>query len=280
MNRVLPRLTLFATWRVLLAMAVAVGVLGSQGGGGTLAYFTASVSNGGNTFTAGKIVLDNATIGSGVATPLLTFTSGALPASTVCENNDQSVAGAYVAAVGNASGTRPMVPGDKCAAKLTISSGSTTLDIYYNIALQANAFGAAGTLNARLNDALYLEIGQSASCSPTTSLTGSTGYISKFIGGSADGTHFGLVQSATTYVEGDATMTASGSTNTTVNAGSTQDWCVQVSLPRGTGTSGGISPLNAAYNNTGASDVTTVQGGTTTYTFVVNARQKANATNP
>jgi predicted ribosomally synthesized peptide with SipW-like signal peptide len=279
MNGVMPRLTLFATWRVLLAMAVAVGVLGSQGGGGTLAYFTASVSNGGNTFTAGKIVLDNATIGSGVATPLLTFTSSALPAVAVCANNDQA-AGSFVAAVGNNSGTRPMVPGDKCAAKLTISSASTTLDIYYNIALQANAFGAAGSLNARFNDALFLEIGQSATCAPGTDLSAVTGHVQKFIGGSADGTHLGLVQSATTYLEGDATMTSGGSTNTTVNGGSTQDWCIQVSLPRGTGTSGGISPLNAAYNNTGASDVTTVQGGSTTYTFVVNARQKANAATP
>jgi hypothetical protein len=237
------------------------------------------VNNGGNSFTTGKIALDNATIGSGVATPLLTFTSAALPAVAVCANNDQA-AGSFVAAVGNNSGTRPMAPGDKCAAKLTISSASTTLDIYYNIALQANAFGAAGTLNARLNDALQLEIAQGSTCAPGTDISSGTGYVKKFIGGSADGTHFGLVQSATTYLQGDATMTAGGSTNTTLNAPSTQDWCIQVSLPRGTGTSGGISPLNAAYNNTGASDVTTIQGGSTTYTFVVNARQKPNAATP
>src|SRR5262245_8309845 len=120
MTSLTPRLSGPSAWRVLLALAVGVGVLGSQGGGGTLAYFTASVSNSGNTFTAGTIVLDNATIGSGVTTPLLAFTSGTLPAVAVCANNDQA-AGSFVAAVGNSSGTRPMVPGDKCDATLTIS---------------------------------------------------------------------------------------------------------------------------------------------------------------
>jgi len=67
-------------------------------------------------------------------------------------------------------------------------------------------------------------------------------------------------------------MTVGGSTYTTVNAGSSQDWCIQVSLPCATGTAGGISPLTATYNNTGAADTTTIQGGSTTYTFVVNAR--------
>ncbi len=55
MNGLIAKFIRVASPRVLLAGALAVGVLGSQSGQGTLAYFTSSVTNTGNTFTAGTL---------------------------------------------------------------------------------------------------------------------------------------------------------------------------------------------------------------------------------
>ena len=64
-----------------------------------------------------------------------------------------------------------------------------------------------------------------------------------------------------------------GANRVSVNAGSTMLYCVTIQLPPGNGTGRGAI---AAYNRTGPSDATTLQGGNVTYTFTVNARSLPN----
>jgi predicted ribosomally synthesized peptide with SipW-like signal peptide len=58
--------------RILLGMLLVVGILGGQGGRGTLAYFTSTVTSNANLFTAGSIALK----GNGAATANAIFTAG------------------------------------------------------------------------------------------------------------------------------------------------------------------------------------------------------------
>src|SRR3954468_23442587 len=62
MNSLVTRLVGMVGWRVVAVLALTVGVLGMQSGRGTLAYFTDSKTNSGNTFTAGTLNIQSSAL--------------------------------------------------------------------------------------------------------------------------------------------------------------------------------------------------------------------------
>ena len=103
-------------YRRILISLVAIGILASFLGLGGLSLFTASTDNDGNTFTTGSV-----DISTNPANSFLTMS--------------------------------PMAPGDSVTAQLTVSSGTSTLDLRY-----AMTTAATNTDGLNLRDALTLEI--------------------------------------------------------------------------------------------------------------------------
>jgi spore coat-associated protein N len=139
----------------LLAAALGASLIG----GGTFALFTDSVTNTGNTFTAGTVSIDDLTGNGNVFTSAL-YVSNLAPGDnetgTITVQNNGSL-DAWVridTANSTTSGTlfggaTPMQITYAANVVLVPAGGQTTLDVEYNLPLAAdNSYqGATGTIN-------------------------------------------------------------------------------------------------------------------------------------
>ncbi len=104
------RLTTLASPRILLSLALLLGVIGMQAGGGTLAFFTSTADSTGNTFTAGTVSLKVADTNEAAASSV----AGSITASNTSFRPGQTVVGWIYLQRGNASfRLRPQVHGDQ-----------------------------------------------------------------------------------------------------------------------------------------------------------------------
>lgn len=142
MREVGDRLVRLASWRVLLALALVLGVLGMQSGRGTLAYFTSTATSTNNSFAAGTVVLQ------------------------VADTDEPTFASTVTGSVSVAS-SPGMAPGDTTKGFIDVKN-TGTLGLRY--ALSTSDTTVASTANTALRDALTVgvdSIATSASCANT-----------------------------------------------------------------------------------------------------------------
>jgi predicted ribosomally synthesized peptide with SipW-like signal peptide len=128
--------------RSLAALTLLLGIVSSQGGRGTLAYFTATAASDANTFVAGKLSLSQS-IASGTSTSIqwnaTGITAGGQPASCALSDQDATPLNTNNAATG-----QPMVPGTYCVGLVTVSN-TGTVDAWLRLRLHLSAVnGGAG----------------------------------------------------------------------------------------------------------------------------------------
>jgi predicted ribosomally synthesized peptide with SipW-like signal peptide len=264
--------------RVLMGMALVIGLLGTQAGGGTLAYFTSSAAVTGNVFTAGTLTAS-------------TNSSAAITWDTAKGGTDcavQSGAGSLIV------GQR-FVPGIWCVGPLTLSnSGNVDSDMRLRLVRTAGSTSAPDqTLNNLMTVSMYeaASSGNLSSGCTTSAIT----LASNALPSSSLPTGFTVVKdasnvnvlntaltgitatdsftaantanAASSYVNLLGTDSIDGSTtgtSATLSATGTRYFCAAVLLPIGSLPTNNTSGDNAA------------QAGTNTYAFHMVLAQKAN----
>jgi predicted ribosomally synthesized peptide with SipW-like signal peptide len=132
----LPLASYLANPRVLVALVLMLGLVSSQGGKGTLAYFTATASSTANTFVAGKLALTN---------PTASGTSNAIQWNATGINSaDCALETATGLTTANAATGQPMVPGTYCTGLITLTN-TGTVDAWLRLRLHLDNVDSSGT---------------------------------------------------------------------------------------------------------------------------------------
>lgn len=227
----------YANPRILLSLALVVGVLGMQAGRGTMAYFTSSQSSTNNTFVAGSVTLD--TLGTAI---------------------DETAAEGYLA------------PGDTITGQLTIKN-SGTIAAYYSVQLAQAHTTVAATQALEGRAKLTVKVlGTGANCTAANGPTFiSAQSLTDVLGndnGYTDGNTF-VVPAG--YLFGNAENHGNNSVDKNGSAGArklaaggSETLCFTLAMDVGSAPSDNVSNDNVFKNTT------------VNYTLVARAAQQAN----
>ena len=206
MTALAARLASLANVRALLGLVLVLGTLGMQAGGGTLAFFTSTVSSNGNTFTAGELVLElNDTAGPSTASVVFD------PATTTALAPAQ-----FRDAILKVETVTPNAVAASVASTILRTQGSD--------GTKANALD--GRLQFQLKDVTSAAVTTSAGCTSVDYSTGATTLTTPSAAPTATSNRSLIPTSATEFFP--AVSYAAG--------GATKYYCLRIKWVDGTGT--------------------------------------------
>jgi predicted ribosomally synthesized peptide with SipW-like signal peptide len=141
-------------WRVLLTLALVLGVLGAQGGTGTLAYYAGSATSPNNIFAMGKLDISASKLASGKGESITFSTDGTTTSGADCDRYDRP---------GTIIADQPLTPGVYCVGTLTINNSTSTIFSWLRVRLvRTTGSTVAGHPDRVLNETLKLYVNEIA----------------------------------------------------------------------------------------------------------------------
>jgi hypothetical protein len=193
--------------RGLAAMGLLYGLMASQGGRGTLAYFTSTAVGSNNVFTAGTVDITSTAMSSGTGTAL-TFDTGGVGTA------DCALAGTDV--VGTLIENQPMVPGAYCSGKITVTNAST-VDSWLRLRIVRTARGTATPSNS-LNDKMKIYMRELTGTGKATDTCKASIVVTNAVGTTTvtvtTATNHGLANGDRVNISGSTGMTGLDGTHT------------------------------------------------------------------